>query len=287
MSRQTLDRPLFPEIRTGCGLNDVDYEAASHLVMNPPFTKTPVHEPCDWASGQVNSAAVFLEHALRRTRPGTRIAAILPDVLRSGSRYREWRRLVGRLAKVEHLEIGEQFNRWTDVHVFVLNLLVRDPTATTSALTSEWTGSSRASRLGDHFAIRIGPVVDYRDPHEGGEHPFIRSRDLPPWGTLSRISRTRRFSGKLMAPPFIAVRRTSRPGDLCRAVGTLVLGKSPVAVENHVVCLLPLGGGRRRCEAALQNLRDPRSTEWLDERIRCRHLTVSALAELPWWSEAS
>jgi hypothetical protein len=271
----------------GCGLSDVNYEDATHLVMNPPFTMAPAHEPCEWASGQVNSAAVFLEHALRRTRPGTRIAAILPEVLRSSSRYRKWRQLVERLARIDRLEVGEQFNRWTDIHVFVLSLCVRERPATSSERADTWNRPTGESRLGDRFAVRIGPVVDYRDPHEGGEHPFIRSRDLPPWGTLFRISRTRRFSGKLMAPPFIAVRRTSRPGDPCRAIGTLVLGEIPVAVENHVICLIPHRGERPRCRAALQNLRDPQSTEWLDQRIRCRHLTVGALAELPWWSEGS
>jgi hypothetical protein len=107
-----------------------------------------------------------------------------------------------------------------------------------SDCTLDWIHRSEESRLGDRFAVRIGSVVDYRDRHEGGEHPFIHSRDLPRWGTLSRISRTRRFAGRLVEPPFVAVRRTSRPGDAHRAIGTLVLGESPVAVENHVICLI-------------------------------------------------
>ncbi len=287
INRQTLERPHFPHIRVGCGLNDDIYGNATHLVMNPPFTRTPAPDLCDWASGRVSSAAVFLELALRRTKPGTRIVAILPDVLRSGSRYDKWRKLVERLAKIEHLEIGEQFDRWTDIHVFLLSLRVRRRVATSSELSTAWPQPSDESQLGDRFRVRIGPVVDYRDPHEGGEHPFIQSRDLPPWGRLSRISSTRRFSGTLITPPFIAIRRTSRPGDPHRAVGTLVLGKTPIAVENHVICLIPHRGGQHSCKAALRNLRDPRSTEWLDQRIRCRHLTVRALGELPWWSSAA
>ena len=287
VSRRTLEGPFFPNIERGCGLRGRLYESATHLVMNPPFTTTPAPDLCDWSSGQVNSAAIFLEHALRRTRPGTRIAAILPDVLRSGSRYRKWRRLVETLAQVEHLEIAGQFDRWADVHVFLLTLRVRQSATPSSNGTTTWTCSSEESRLGDRFAVRIGPVVDYRDPHEGGEHPFIHSRDLPRWGTLSRISRTRRFAGRLIAPPFIAVRRTSRPGDAHRAIGTLVLGDSPVAVENHVICLIPHRGGKRSCKTALRTLQKPKSTEWLDQRIRCRHLTVRALADLPWWSDTT
>lgn len=286
LSKRTLERPLFPGIQRGCGLSRKIYDHATHLVMNPPFTSRPASEHCDWASGQVNSAAVFLEHALRRTKAGTRIAAILPDVLRSGSRYRKWRQLVTRLAHVEHLEIGEQFNRWTDIHVFVLNLRVRKQAIVSREPSDSWSRSDGAMLLGDYFEVRVGPVVDYRDPHDGSEHPFIRSRDLPAWGNLARFSCTRYFSGTLITPPFIAVRRTSRPGDRHRAIGTLVTGKSPIAVENHVICLIPLRGGQRRCKAALRALRDSRTTEWLDQRIRCRHLTVRALAQLPWWSKA-
>lgn len=287
ISPRTLTRPLFPEIQTGCGLTGGFYKNATHLVMNPPFTLMPAPDSCDWTSGHVSTAAVFLEQALRHTRPGTRIAAILPDVLRSGSRYVRWRQLVERFAQIELLEIGDQFDRWTDIHVFVLNLRVGQRTTTPSQHVGTWTGPSGGSCLGDRFAVRIGPVVDYRDPHEGDEHPFIQSRDLRAWDTISSISRTRRFSGTLITPPFIAVRRTSRPGDPHRAVGTLVIGESPIAVENHIICLTPLRGGQRICRAALRNLRDPQSTGWLDERIRCRHLTVRALTELPWWSKFS
>jgi hypothetical protein len=31
-------------------------------------------------------------------------------------------------------------------------------------------------------------------------------------------------------------------------------------------------------------LKDPRTTTWLNERIRCRHLTVGAVRDLPWWN---
>ena len=287
ISQRAVVRPHFAQIAKGCGLDNEIYKTATHLLMNPPFTKTPAPGSCGWACGQVSTAAVFLEHALQHTRPGTRITAILPDVLRSGSRYDKWRELVERLAVIEHLDLGEQFDRWTDIHVFVLSLRVRQQHSASSDCTTAWTRPPRDSQLGDRFNVRIGPVVDYRDPHQGSEHPFIQSRDLPPWGTLSDISCTRRFSGTLITPPFIAIRRTSRPGDPHRAVGTMVLGKSPVAVENHVICLIPLRGGQRGCREALRNLRDPQSTEWLDQRIRCRHLTVRAVAELPWWNDAT
>jgi hypothetical protein len=38
----------------------------------------------------------------------------------------------------------------------------------------------------------------------------------------------------------------------------------------------------RDCEKLVQVLRRESTTEWLNERIRCRHLTVSAVADIPW-----
>jgi len=42
----------------------------------------------------------------------------------------------------------------------------------------------------------------------------------------------------------------------------------------------------KACRELLRSLKDERTTHWLDERIRCRHLTVAALDELPWWHSA-
>jgi hypothetical protein len=42
----------------------------------------------------------------------------------------------------------------------------------------------------------------------------------------------------------------------------------------------------RTCRELLDILKDDQTTHWLDQRIRCRHLTVAALDELPWWRGA-
>jgi hypothetical protein len=86
-----------------------------------------------------------------------------------------------------------------------------------------------------------------------------------------------------LKPPFVAIRRTSRPGDRHRAIGTLITALQPVAVENHLIALRPKDGTVKACRELLYSLKDDRTTHWLDERIRCRHLTVAALNELPWW----
>jgi hypothetical protein len=277
----------FPGLRSHCGLTDHQIiGAATHIVMNPPFGMIPAPANCSWGTGKVNMAALFLEAVLLAARPGARIAAILPEVLRSGSRYRKWRDLVSARARFERIEILGRFDRWTDVDVFLLELEVPGPRENSGWPSWRETERPLGGCIGDHFESCIGPVVDYRDPHRGPLHPFIHSRDLPPWKTVREIPRRRRFEGRVLAPPFVAIRRTSRPGDRHRAIGTLIAGPKPIAVENHLIVLRPKDGTVRSCRELLGVLKDERTTHWLDERIRCRHLTVTALDGLPWWHSA-
>jgi hypothetical protein len=97
----------------------------------------------------------------------------------------------------------------------------------------------------------------------------------------------RRFAGTTYQPPFVVVRRTSRRGDRHRAIGTIIAGHGPVAVENHLLILQPRDGSVRSCRRLLRVLRSPRTDEWFDQRLRCRHLTVAAMLELPWWEGSS
>ena len=87
---------------------------------------------------------------------------------------------------------------------------------------------------------------------------------------------------KSFRPPFVMVRRTSRPRDRFRAAGTIIAGKQDVAVENHLLVLMPKDRTLRSCRALLKVLQHPGSSDWLNRRICCRHLTVSSLRELPW-----
>ncbi len=146
----------------------------------------------------------------------------------------------------------------------------------------EASGQARVGRIEDYYGVRVGPVVPYRDPEEGPSVAYICAKALSSWETVQRINERRRYSGTLFAPPFVAVRRTSRPGG-DRAVGTLVLGKRKVAVENHLLGLFPRSKSLKKCKELLHVLKSPETNSWLDERIRCRHLTVQALKELPWW----
>jgi methylase of polypeptide subunit release factors len=276
----------FASIKKLSGLTDYSaIEAATHIVLNPPYMMIEAPEDCAWASGKVNAAALFLEACVLHAQVGTRIAAILPDVLRSGSRYRKWRELIESRTRQHRIELYGQFNQWADVDVFILELEIQKEAE--SASKGRWkqqTGSSK-ERVGDRFNVSVGPVVDYRDPHRGPKYPFIKPRDLPAWKTVRSIAHHRRYRGRVLSSPFVVVRRTSRQGDRHRAIGTIINFVRPVAVENHLLVLLPKDGTLETCQELLSILERPETTEWLDQRICCRHLTVSSLEEIPWWTD--
>jgi hypothetical protein len=142
--------------------------------------------------------------------------------------------------------------------------------------------NSSIGRVKDKFDVSVGAVVSYRDPHEGSWFPFIQARDLPSWEVVSAFSHHRRFKGTTFRPPFVVVRRTSRPDDKNRAVGTVIRGRGRIAVENHLLVLRPKDGKVASCSRLLAVLKNPNSNSFLDRRIRCRHLTVPALSDLPW-----
>ena len=260
------------------------YSAADGVIMNPPFCSMPAPEDCKWSAGRLNAAALFTETAIAHARDGTRIAAILPDVLRSGTRYQRWRRMVDDNALLEEVRTYGPFDLHADVDVFLLCMTVDRNGEHSHQDWSRIDGDSRVV-VSTHFTVRVGAVVPHRDPETGTEYPYVDARSLPPWSTLERIAGKRSFAGTVFRPPFVAIRRTSGPRDRKRAVATIVLGDQCVAVENHVIVCRPTDGSIARCRALLERLRSSRTDEWLNRRIRCRHLTTASVAELPWWDD--
>ena len=274
----------FPGVKLGNGLDaGNDIVEMTHVVMNPPFGYVAVPEFVEWTAGQVSSAAVFLDRVISSSTNGTDVAAILPDVLRSGSRYQKWRRAVEQNTQVQNLSIKGLFGLEADVDVFLLSAVVGS--SKSKELTVNWYQvESLQSTLGRIATVSVGPVVPHRHPNVGRTYPFLTARGLAD-GEPVDVSTvpTRGFEGTVHIPPFVAVRRTSRPDERRRAWGTLVLGKEPVAVENHLLIVKPLTQSRESCEMILQMLHDERTDLWLNKRMRCRHLTVQALKELPQW----
>lgn len=280
-----INSDYFPGFRNGSIFDNLEVlQSATHVLLNPPFYKIPSLESCQWGSGKVNAAAVFFEVCLDNVRSGTRIVAILPDVLRSGSRYEKWRNTIMSKCEIQKIHLYGQFDAWADVDVFVMELTVKKEPRINSHVwvkqNAEW-----ETTLSDKFDISIGPVVDYRDPHEGPILKYIYPRGLTAWESVRVIESTRAFNGRTVQSPFVVVRRTSRQKDKYRAIGTIIDVDDVVAVENHLIVLKPKDGEISTCQDLLIILKDERTNAWINETIRCRHLTIKSLANLPWWSE--
>ncbi|MEV6784637.1 N-6 DNA methylase [Streptomyces sp. NPDC051098] len=253
------------------------------VVLNPPFTRTQPKKSCNWAQGKTSNAAIFLLDSLKHVKPQGHIVAILPDSLRSGSNFAKWRATVEsktNVLKVERLGI---FDEYTDIDVFLLVAQTRG-IGPAGGPVPWWNKSPTGKTVGDFFEIRVGAVVDNRDPHTGEDQPFLVARDLPSTGRMSIPSRRRHFAGRVFKPPFVAIRRTSRPseGASSRAAGVVVTGSENVAVDNHLLVAKPIDGGVKACNELIKLFNAPATNDILDDRISCRHLTVSSVKQIPW-----
>lgn len=273
---------LFPGIRVADGLSQYKlFARATHLALNPPFVLTDAPDGCKWAGGRITAAANFVTTALERAKPGAELVAILPDVLRSGSFTEQWRKRVEELAAVKLVEPYGLFDESADVDVFILSVKRRTKNSTAKSIT--WTGTpvQTGTTIADYFEVHVGRVVPHRDPEKGQWHPYIHARSVPTWTIMREFPDSRRHNGLPYEPPFVVIRRTSRPGDLCRATATVIAGKCPVAVENHLIVCEPKDGKFATCQTLMTQLKTTAVNEFLNVRIRCRHLTVGAVKEIP------
>ena len=273
---------ILPGLQVGDGLGALHGGRSwGHIIMNPPYTHRQAAPETQWASGRTNLAAEFLAEAVEFARAGTRLTAILPDVIRTGSRYGRLRSFVqGRLHSTE-VEIFGQFDPWTDVDVFILKGIVGDGSLPEPSV--HWWERTIGQKIGDRFDVCVGPVVPHRDPESESSLLYLHARAIPLGGEYDVSHAERRgFENRAFSPPFVVVRRTSRPGDRSRGIGTLILGEEAALVENHLIVLKPKDGTLQACQDVVKVLNSIRTKEWLDDRIRCRHLTVSSIRDVPW-----
>jgi hypothetical protein len=276
----------FPGIRVADGLSQFTaYERATHLFLNPPFGLVDAAAGCKWAGGRITAAAIFVVTALERVRPGTELLAILPDVLRSGSFTAQWRRRIEELAQIKLVVPYGIFDDSADVDVFILRAVRRKPNETPTPYPWTTAAMQPATTLSDFFHVHVGRVVPHRDPETGKKHPYIHPRCVPTWNIMRTFPESRRHEGKVYRPPFVVIRRTSRPGHPYRAAATVIAGKKPIAVENHLIVCEPKNGTLTACRDLMDQLRTTSVNAFLDARIRCRHLTISAVASIPFQSE--
>lgn len=249
------------------------------LLMNPPYFSGPPHSKhAWWGIGQLNAAAEFVARYLDQAKGGTQLLAILPEVLRSGSNYTAWRAHIAAQSAALAVESWGIFDANADVDVFMLDVRKRRRTQ----VACVWPGRSRPSQaLSVKFDVSVGAVVPHRDKKRGTLRRFLDARASPTGAVVRRIKSKRKFKGTVVKPPFVVVKRTSRPGDKFRAAPTVVTGTRPVAVENHLIVCRPKDGTIAQCLALARTLQTERVNRALDRTIRCRHLTVSSVASIP------
>lgn len=274
---------LLPHI---CVKNALELEAkelknVTHILMNPPFTIWPSPKENYWKEGNVNAAGILIDKYLRILPKNCQLSAVLPDVLRSGSRYSEFRQFVSDSMNAD-VNIWGRFNNKTDVDVFLLSGMINN-----SVETLQWHRAKNTNTsISDYFNVRTGPLVAYRDPEEGNEYAYFYPKNCPKWKTVKSAVEKRRFSGTVLQPPLVVIKRTSSPSDRSRASATLINLSEPVAIENHMIVVTPKDGKVKTCKKLLKVLQSQQTNDFLNERIRLRHLTVGVIKDIPFFEGA-
>lgn len=272
----------FPHIRVADALAEkAAFHRATHVLMNPPFGLIQSSGDYKWGSGRMSAAALFVCAALERIREGTEVLAILPDVLRSGSNFHHWRNTVAKSTEIRLIKSFGIFDESADIDVFLLHLMSRPPDMVEGNVTN-WPQAQRAeTTISDVFNVSVGRVVPYRDELQGELHPYIHPRGVAPWRVMTKFSESRKHKGQPFVPPFVVIRRTSRPEQPYRAAATVIAGNQPVFVENHLIVCQPHDGSLAACEELMRQLKTDAVNDFLNSRIRCRHLTVKAIRDIP------
>lgn len=258
-------------------LTEHELTEITHAVMNPPFTVWPSPQEEFWKKGKVNAAGIIFNKYLNILPKGCVISAILPDVLRSGSRYSDFRISTdGKLTAT--CDIWGAFNKKTLVDVFLLHGVKNNKSTKKIAWFKE---ECSLQTISDNYDVCVGPLVAYRTPEEGDLHPYFHMRNASSWETITSISEKRRFTGKVITSPFILVKRTSSASDSQRVKATIINLPVASAIENHMIVIKPKSGKLSDCKVLLKILKSNKTNNFLNDRIRLRHLTVKAIKEIP------
>ncbi|WP_305846302.1 N-6 DNA methylase [Photobacterium kishitanii] len=241
-------------------LNDV-----THIIMNPPFTLWESPKNNYWNTGKVNAAGVVFDFYLRNLPVGCDVVAILPDVLRSGSRYCNWRNFINTRLNAK-CQIYGQFSLKADVDVFLLSGIISD----VNTVNIKWFPDTITDGkiLSDEYDVCIGPLVAYRDLEVGESYPYIHSKNAPAWGIIKTFLEYRKFSGRVIQGPFVVIRRTSSPSDKHRVIATVISSREMIAVENHMIVIKPKKVTIKNCNKLVKILKSQKINDFLNERIR-------------------
>lgn len=258
---------------------------ADCIVMNPPFAMIAAPKGCAWASGSVQLAGLFLATVLENAKAGQEIVAVLPDVLRSGTRYARWRNLVAASSFIKKVHVYGRFDVKTDVDVFVLHLTKDEPTTRRqNSNRKKWnvplSVPKETQTLEGLCKVSVGAYVPFRAKQEAKEVTYLSVKTAVPDSEIGASEKCR-FDGTLHATPFVVIRRTSNPSDSRRVIPTLVTSPPHIAVENHLIVLTPHDGALKTCRQILSKLEEDYVDIWMNQVIRCRHLTTAAVKNIP------
>lgn len=270
----------FPHIRVGDMMSaKAALKRPDGFLFNPPFGVVKEVEECTWSGGSVNAAALFLAELIEYKKDKAPISAILPEVLRCGSRYQAFRdHLEDQNVTGSYMSLG-RFDAWADVDVFSTLVM----SAKNGNVWKNKVGTGYKKHVGDKFKVHVGAVVPHRHGNKGKWYRYICAKTTPRWLDGFEPKFSRRFGGTVFQPPFVVVRRTSSPSDRNRAVATGITGNRPIAVENHLIVLLPKDGKLDTCQRLIEVLRMDETNDYLNSSIRCRHLTTGVVAQIPWF----
>jgi len=268
----SLSEKYFKYITTGDALQK-RWSDIELVLLNPPFQLQNFEKKYPWGKGRISSSAVFLYEYYKNYGEYCNILAILPDVLRSGTRYKSFREHLDRFNWKMACVYG-RFDKKTDIDVFTISL--------TLTVEKKKRAHESQTKIEDVFDVHVGPVVPHRDSQEGKEFYFLYTKNLPPWGEIKTSRERVKSTRTTYKGPFIAIRRTSSPTDKYRCIATLISSKKSFAVENHVILLLPKDKKQQTCRALLPFLHSEKCNEIVNKNIRCRHLTVKVIKELPY-----
>lgn len=251
--------------------------ASDCVIMNPPYQRVVAGDHSFVGRGKRSAAALHIEHVLLHSMPGTGIVALLPDVLRSGSSYNKFRNEIYQRVDVNSFEAFGNFGNDADIDVAVLVGTVKQ-----RDVNQEVSMADNSLTLSEKFNVCVGSVVPHRTEATGEQYPYLTAKNAKVGSVISVTVETAAYAARLERGPFVIVRRTSSPSDRKRARATLVSAETDFYVENHLLIISPKDRSITECENLIKVLEDARTDQWLNQHIRCRHLTVGALKSLPW-----
>lgn len=250
------------------------------IIVNPPYFQTNSFGNYSWTKGKTQFAAIYIDELIKRADIGTQLIAILPDVLRSGTNYEKWRSHILRNCDLLKVKILGRFDEFTDVDVFLLHLEI-NKNLKKNLINFKKPNENKTPKLNDLFNVKVGTVVPFRNKDSQKKQSYLTCKEANWWGETVKFSKTK-FDGNLFLPPFVVVRRTSSPSEKHRAYASYVKGNKKIAVENHLIIISPKDGNADLCKELLVKLKDEKTNKWLNEKIRCRHLTVESIKSIPW-----